>query len=123
MDAIVGDKFVDERRLRPATLEFALQNFPPMIVDLKQGKLKIDVTGTIRGKEVVTVWRPNLIESKLTILRSDFEKCRDIARLVQIPLFISDTRDEIHERIRAHIRIEFGDPLPPLPEPSPCRSA
>ena len=120
MDSIVGDKFVDRRRLRPATLEFALRSFPSMIVDLKQGKLQIHITGTVRGKEVITVWKSNMVESKLTILRSDFEKCRDIARKVSVPLFISDTRDDVYDRIRAHIRIEFGPPLPP---PDPCRAA
>lgn len=123
MDAILGDRFAYGRRLRPVTLEYALKNFPRMIIDMKQGKLHVEVRGTVRGKEILRVWKPNLRESEQMILRSDFEKCRDIAKKVSIPLFPSDNFSIIEDRIRAHIRVEFGSPIPPLPDLSPCKSA
>lgn len=109
MDAIVGDRFLNGRRLRPATYEYALEQFPRLIFDLKTNKLKIVNSKILSGKQAVWLHNPNVKRNKWVILESDFIKCRDIAGQVVIPLFPNETHKMILDRIAALVKLVFAE--------------
>ena len=108
MDSIIGDKFVNGRRLRLATLEYASEQFPRLIYELKTNKLQISVTKILDGNRVVTLYNPNNRRDKWIILESDFIKCRDIAGRINIPMFPADTHKMTLNKILALVQLEWA---------------
>lgn len=109
MDSIIGDRFVQGRKLRPATLDYALQNYPKVVVGIKLNKYRIDTYNTVEGKEIMNLVCPSSPIYDIVMLRSDFEKCRSIATKMTIPLFPSDILLDWEQRAAAHIRIAFAN--------------
>lgn len=108
MDSILGDSFMNGRRLRPATLEYALQNYPRVIAYLKLGKLVVYAPRACDGRDVVEVRSKTSSVYHLVMTRGDFDKCVEISKLMTIPLFPSDVEKDWFDRASAHIRNVFA---------------
>lgn len=108
MDSILGDSFMNGRRLRPATLEYALENYPRIIAYIKLGKLSITAPHSCDGNDVVEMRGVTSPLYRIVMTRGDFDKCISIAKLMTIPLFPSDTEKDWMDRASAHVRNMFG---------------
>jgi len=108
MDSYQGDSFMNGRRLRPATLEYALKNYPRVIAWLKLGKFDVSAPRSCDGNDVVEVRGHWKSEYHLAMTRGDYDKCLSIARIMTIPLFASDIEQDWFDRASAHIRQSFG---------------
>jgi hypothetical protein len=108
MDSCLGDLFMHGRRMRPASLEYALVNYPRVIVWMKLGRLLIDGQQSCEGRDIVFMRGTDSPIYRLAMLRSDFEKCKDIAKLMTVPLFPSDIERDWFDRADAYIRQYFG---------------
>lgn len=95
------------RQLRPATHDVALASFPLFILRLRQNALSISVPCAVEGPRVLRASVPGRVGESWTMLYSDFEKCKDIAALVSVPLFATDTEGAILARIAARVSVEF----------------
>lgn len=107
MDSILGDLFMQGRRVRPATLEYALANYPRIIVGIKLNKLYIDAVDACDARDLVTIWDRKSPVFRYVITRDDFDKCVLIAKQMTIPLFPSDIEQDWFDRAKAHIRNYF----------------
>lgn len=108
MDSILGDKFMNGRRMRPATLEYALANYPRVVIWMKLGKLDIFAPPSCEGNDVVEVRGKSQPIYHLVMVREDFEKCRAIAKQMTVPLFASEREQDWFDRARPLIRQAFG---------------
>ena len=108
MDSYLGDEFSNGRRLRPATLRYALKNYPKVIIWLHQGVLNVKYTPSATGCDVVSVSHPKYSIYSWSMVLSDFEKCRSIANSVTIPLFPSYKMQDYEDMVKAQIRIKFN---------------
>lgn len=104
---MIGDFFRRGRRLRPATLEFAIQNFPVLILRLKQNRLIVTSDDSV-GNASVVVLKGKVAHEQWAILRSDFDICKKIAGNTALHIFPGDTDRIILDRIEAHIMVEFA---------------
>ena len=109
MDGALGDRVANERLLRPATLTYALDNFPRLIYRLKQRRLKILKTSIINAKRFFRLRDSVNKHEAWIILEVDFDKCREIAEETEIKTFPSDIQKTVEERIRALVRVSFSD--------------
>jgi hypothetical protein len=131
MDGILGDFFLDGRRMRPATLEYALANYPRVIVGIKLNQFHINAPHACDANDVITVrgkWalapRPGFCGVNVApfrpfyttafagpyhfaMTRGDYDKCLAIAKLMTIPLFPSDVEQDWFDKAAAHIRQFF----------------
>lgn len=107
MDSYLGDSFMNGRRVRPATLDYALANYPRVIVWMKTGQFLINGEQSCEGRDVVLLQGKDSPIYRLSMLRSDFEKCRSIAKLMTVPLFPSDIERDWFDRAEAYIRQYF----------------
>ncbi len=108
MDSIPGDMFMGGRRFRPATLEYALQNYPKIIVGLKLGKLSVDAPRACDGNDIVHIVSKMSPVYTWTITRCDYEKCVSIAKKMSVPLFHSDVEKNWIDMASAHVKEVFG---------------
>lgn len=107
MDSIPGDFFMNGRRLRPATLEYALKNYPKVIAWIKLDKLRISAPHSCDGNDVVEIWGKKSPIYHFVMTRGDFEKCLSISKTMTIPLFPSDIEQDWFDRASAHIKSLF----------------
>jgi hypothetical protein len=107
MDSILGDSFIGGRRMRPATLEYALDNYPHIIVWLALGRLVVLAQKSCEGRHIVEVIGKDQPVIHLSMVQSDFDKCKEIAKKMTIPLFMSDTEQDWLNRAKAYIRESF----------------
>ena len=108
MDDYLGDEFSDGMRLRPATLCYALKNYPKVIVWLYQGILNVNYVPSADGNDIVSVSGPNRGIEHWTMVLSDFEKCKKIANEITIPLFPFTQMLDFEKIVCAYIKVEFG---------------
>ena len=108
MDSILGDRFMNGRRLRPATLEYALQNYPRVIVWVKLGKFSVSAPRACDGNDVVEMFGKTSPIFHLVMTRGDFDKCVAIAKAMTVPLFPSDVEQDWFDRASAYIRQSFA---------------
>lgn len=107
MHSIIGDSFRNGRRVRAATLEYALEQFPRLIYKLKMSKLQVSSSKKLGGDSVFTLIDPD-DRDRWDIIESDFIKCRDIAGQVVTSLFPNDTRESVILRIKPLVRFAYG---------------
>ena len=110
LDSYLGDRFSNGRRLRPATLCYALKNYPKVIIWLYQGVLDVDYAPSADGNDVVYVsgQGSNKGTYHWSMVLSDFNKCKKIANEITIPLFPFTNMYDYEEITRAYIKAEFG---------------
>lgn len=108
MDSILGDYFINGRRLRSATLEFALLNFPRLIQRLKQNQLVISNQEFVGNPSVIILYNPKIRHEIWTILKSDFDLCRDIAGKIELKTFPGDNEIVALCRISSYIKTVFA---------------
>ena len=94
--------------MRPASLEYALANYPRVIIWIKLGRLDILSDPSCEGRDIVDVRGKGSTIYHEVMLRSDFEKCRSIAKLMTVPLFPSDKEQDWFDRAKAYIKQEFS---------------
>jgi hypothetical protein len=108
MGSILGNQFAGGRRLRPATHDYALSNFPRLIYRLRQGSLHILVNNILDGKRVCNIKNPSHPKSECwIILESDFLICKGIAEQVALSIFPSDTQEIVEARIKSLVSVAF----------------
>jgi hypothetical protein len=105
MYSITGDTFRNGRRVRAATLEYALDQFPRLIYKLKTNKLQVSVTKRLCG--CVVFLRDPVGKDQWSLIESDFVKCRDIAGQVITSLFPNDNYESVLLRIRSLVRFAY----------------
>jgi len=113
LDGALSDKLSGEpipRRIRPVTQEYASENFPRMIVRMKQGALHISTARAVHDKEVVHLWNrnPSLRHERWFVLMSDFEIVKQIAADINIRSSPYENLQQVEERIRARVNVEFS---------------
>lgn len=107
MDSTFGDAFFNGRRMRNASVEYALANYPRVIVWMKLNKLIILSPKSCEGNDVVEMYGRTSPIYHFVMTRSDFDKCLSIAKKLAIPLFQSDTESDWMNRAAAYIREEW----------------
>lgn len=110
MDGTLGDKFGGDRparRIRPVTFEYAVANFPKLIVRLKQGRLLLSSQSSREGPETILLYDPKRIENRWFLLKSDFDIVKKISDESVLRLFPSDTEKDIEARILVKVKLEF----------------
>lgn len=108
MDSTIGDFFRLGRRLRPATEDFAIQNFPRLILRLKQNKLIVTNDQSVGNADLVQLRNPQIRRESWCLLKSDFDICKDIAAKTAFHIFPGDTESVILQRILAHVKVAFA---------------
>ncbi len=108
MDGTIGDYFANGRRLRPATLDYATQNFPRLILRSKQEKLSVSYQQQAGNPDVIQAISSISRFEKWVILKSDFDLCKKIADKVELRLFRSDNETVVLDKILAYVKIEFA---------------
>jgi hypothetical protein len=108
MDSVIGDFFRNGRRLRPATEDFAVDNFPRLILRLKQNRLIVGLDTSVGNADLVVLRNPRIRHESWTILKSDFDVCKSIADKVSLHLFPGDNETIIMQRILGHVKVEFA---------------
>ena len=108
MDSILGDSFMNGRRLRPATLDYALKNYPRVVAGIKLGKFVVSAPRSCEGNDVVEMHDRMSSVYHLVMTRGDFDKCVAIAKQMTIPLFPSDVEQDWFDRASAYIRQSFA---------------
>ena len=108
MDSILGDSFMNGRRLRPATLDYALENYPRVVAWIKLGKFDVSAPRACDGNDVVEMRGRGSPVYHLVMVRRDFDKCVAIAKQMTIPLFPSDIEQDWFDRASAYIRQSFA---------------
>jgi hypothetical protein len=109
VDGTIGDRFLNGRRLRPATLEYALANFPKIVVKLLQGKLLVSTAKSVEDRDVV-ILRDVLptMGPAVFLLREDFEICKQISTKVRLRTFPTDRLEDAEAKAAAYVRVEFA---------------
>lgn len=110
LDASLGDRFTGERcnrRLRPATAEYASANFPRLIIRLKQGRLIITADRAVEHSPVYTLRDRKNRHEWWRIVEADFIAVRDIAGDVELNVFPGETSRDVEDRVRARVEVEF----------------
>jgi hypothetical protein len=106
MDGALSDKFSNGRRMRLASHDYAVANFPEMIVQLRMGYLTIDTSNLPETKKIITLYND---QSRIwTILKEDFDICKQIAEKISIPLFPTDIYQDYLDRALAFVQVEFA---------------
>jgi hypothetical protein len=105
MDGTLADKFRDARRLRLASYDYAVSNFPQLIVSLRLGHLIIDKLDSVGVKQLYTLHNQFV---SWTILEEDFNICKQIAEQLSIPIFPTDTIKDYEDRALASVKVEFA---------------
>lgn len=108
MDSILGDFFMGGRRLRPATLDYALENYPRVIAGIKLGRYVVNAPRSCEGNDVVEMHDRTRPVYHFVMMRGDFDKCVSIAKQMTIPLFPSDIEQDWFDRASAYIRQSFA---------------
>jgi len=96
------------RQLRPATREVALASYPLFVLRLKKNALRVSVPDAVEGPRILRASVPGRPSETWTMLYSDFEKCKKVAALVSVPLFVTESESDILSRIAARIAVEFS---------------
>ena len=96
------------RQIGSVTLEYALANYPRVIVCMKLNKLEILTSNTCDGNDVAEVYDKTSREFHLIMNRGDLDKCIAIAKLMTIPLFSSDTELDMLDKASAYINQYFA---------------
>jgi len=108
MDAIIGDFFRRGRRLRPASQQYAENNFPRIIIRLKQRKLSIIESKILSGKRVMVLYNPQYFnQERWVILESDFLLIKEIALKTKLGVFPSLGIREQEKRIKPYVSQAF----------------
>jgi hypothetical protein len=105
MDGTLADKFSNNRRLRLASYDYAVENFPRLIVQLRLGHLIIDTPNSVEIKQVYRLYNQLMT---WTILEEDFKICKQIAEKLSIPIFPADTIKDYEDRALAFVKVEFA---------------
>lgn len=105
-DGSLGDAFGAGRRLRPYSRTEAMDELPFLVYRLKQGALWLyapEVPDMPRIARLVS----HKDRKSWAMLFSDFEKCKAVASKVSISAFPTEPVEDILQRIRAQISVEF----------------
>lgn len=98
-DNSTANQKIDGRLLRLATREFAHTNYGNLVVNILLGKALVTVQNSINGKDIVIIRVPGRREFDLTILKEDFDICKNIANTQLEPrLFPSDKLEDLVKR-------------------------
>jgi hypothetical protein len=108
MDGTIRNRMGFGRRLRPATLEFALQVFPRLIVGLRSGSLIVSNPSAAGGPEYVCVVDPRDRYFRYLIVKSDFEACRQMALRLPVDTFHGAIPDRAIDAARSMVEVEFA---------------
>lgn len=107
MDGTTKDAMRDGRLFRPASLSYALENFPLIIQEMARKKVSVIPIAAADGTYEVVVSLKN--GRRLSLRREDYDKCVSILIKLrnQLP-FPSDPRSYI-EQARLLVGVEFSD--------------
>lgn len=111
LDGSLQDRFTGERcnrRLRPATAEYASANFPRLIIKLKQGRLLISVDRAVEHSPVFTLRDRKDSRDWWRIVEADFLAVKEIAADVRLNIFPGESLRSTEDRIRAIVEVEFA---------------
>jgi hydroxyacyl-ACP dehydratase HTD2-like protein with hotdog domain len=109
MDGTLADRFINGRRMRLASFDYAVEAFPQLIVHLLQDKLLVDIACQFETKQVITLYSKTGDKSDFfAILKEDFDLCKQIASSISMPLFPTDLNQDYIDRARAMVRVKFA---------------
>lgn len=109
MDSIIGDFFSCGRRIRPATREFAINNYPKLILRLKQNNLIISNDQSVGNANLVKLISKISKFERWHITKTDFDICKTISGEIQLKVFPSDNERTAIDKIKAYVIIRFSD--------------
>ena len=118
LDGSLSGKKFKGQLVRPATKDFAIRNFPQLIVEIALGlfndqsfsSLRISVSSIISGKRLYRIYDLNRREFNYLMLQTDFDRCKKIALMLgKLPLFSSDTKRDYLARAKGMVETEFSD--------------
>lgn len=98
--SLSGRKF-QGKYFRPVSQDYAVQNFPPLVVEIAMGRVKdssIKVSRSINGKSTVNVNGLN-IGFNFILLKDDWDLIKESANILgPLPLFSSDKMRDYRSR-------------------------
>lgn len=112
MDGSVRDSSLNRRRVSLASVAYAVENYPPYVLQLASGRLRVEAPLDPSGS-----WFVRMIKTdgmSLTVLREDFDRIKSVAvKFAPNPrVFPSEPENEVLNRIAANIRVLFSDRSP-----------
>lgn len=104
-DSLTGEDL--NRRLRPATYEYAVAALPQFILLLKRGRLTLHFLRGPDGSDFVRAVESVPNGRRWIMLRSDFDICKGITKKVA-KLFLVESDEAYLGRILAQVKVAFA---------------
>jgi len=110
VDGTTKDRFVDGRLFRSASIEQAVEEYPPIVVLLACTSACVSFQTSADGIKHVILYKLTNPNIKYKLRVDDYSRCVDVARRMgQFPIFPTEPTADIIGRIQALLRVEFAD--------------